>query len=373
LHIRRHPLAPAILVLTAAAACGLSTEGTYSSDPGTSSGSSSSGSGDDGAASSSGGGSSGYASSSGSGSNGSSSGFVLNDDAGGLSDEGGPPDAQPEASKGPCNYTGVWASKLTIDVNWAPQGLNSIILASGSGQIKQWIRGSRSVQGANVSDATVVCGVDLPDFQSTALAAMETYGVVFPPSLFDSHFLPVFTVTGTISGPDAGATYTTTQTAALLGIMMSNPTTDAWPTTVTTSVDMDMDSEPGVTIGVATGATPSGQVYSGVPVGIPGFAQPTVRASKLYVAIRQITVATGTVTDCNHINGTVTIPTVAGKVGIDSHVLGCQLAAGGDCSTTQASFVDNTQPVFTPTGSGTLQSMRVAAGTTCAAVRQMLP
>jgi hypothetical protein len=300
--------------------------------------------------------------------------LVLGDDGGGdarSDDEGVDPAS--DAPAGTCNYGGVWASKLTIDVSWMPQGLTSIILATGSGQIQQWIRGVRVQSGMTLTDATVVCGIDLPDFQSTALAASETYGVVFPPSLFDSNYLPTFTVSGTVSGSTAGSTYSTTPAAALLGIALSDPTTDPWPSTVTTEVDMDKDGEPGVTIDVAMGATAAGGEYSGVPVGIPGLGQPTVRASKLYVAIRQVTAVSATVMDCDHITGTVSIPTIAGKAGIDSHVLGCALAAGGDCTSTQASFVDNTQPVFTPTGTATLTSVRVPSGTSCAAVRQMLP
>jgi hypothetical protein len=363
---RPPPAAPVCFLLAAAAACGLGTGGTLvppgpGGDPPH---------GDDAAGSSGGGSSSGYASS-----GSSSSGLALGDDASGASDDGGEPDPASDGPPGTCNYEGIWASELTIDVTWMPQGLTSIILASGSGQIKQWIRGSRTQQGMTLTDATVVCGVDLPDFQGTAIVGMETYGVVFPSALFDSHVLPVFTVSGTISGQQAGATYTTIPSAALIGLSMTNPATDPWPATVTTEVDDDMDSKPGVTIDVASGATDGG-VYSGVPVGIPAFAQPTVRADKLYVAIRQVTAVSGTVQDCDHISGTVTIPTIAGKAGIDSHVLGCELAAGGDCTTgasSQASFVDNTQPVFTPTGSATFKSLRVPAGTSCASVRQMLP
>ncbi|MGH7435057.1 MAG: hypothetical protein ACRENE_05220, partial [Polyangiaceae bacterium] len=207
-----------------AAACGLATEGTLiplgSTGPG----------GDDATAP--------HGSS---GSQGSSSGFNLGDDgasSGGfyLGDDGGTPppddasdDSLPPPSKGPCNYDGVWASRLTVDVSWSPQGLTSIVLASGSGKIEQWIRGTRSHQGSTLTDSTVVCGIVLPDFQSTALAATETYGVRFPPTLFDNHYLPLFDVTGTISGNMAGATYSTTNTAALLGVTLQNPSSESWP------------------------------------------------------------------------------------------------------------------------------------------------
>ncbi len=305
-------------------------------------------------------------------------------------DSGGPTDAGadrqetslPDAGDaGSCNFNGTWASRLTIDVTWAPQGLNGIILASGSGEIKQWIKGVRVQTGTSTSDATVVCGIALPDFQETAIAGGETYGVRFPNALFDGAdggggSLPTFTVSAALSGLTAGATYSTTTTAALLGLSMTNPTTDAWPATITTEVDMEHDGKPGVTADTATGSP-----YSNIPTALPPiFGQPP-RANKLYVAIRQVTIVTATVTDCDHMSGTVSIPVIQSKAAIDSHVLGCALADGGDCTTTtalptqtsQAAFVDNTQPVFTPSGTSDVHSVRLPAGATCADVRAALP
>jgi hypothetical protein len=290
---------------------------------------------------------------------------------GSIPDGGGKGDAAVDS--GACDFDGVWGSRLTIDVTWAPQGLNAVILASGSGQIKQWIKGVRTQTGLSTSDATVVCGVQLPDFQSTALIGNETYGVRFPDSLFDGPdggggYLPTFTVSAALGGLTPGSTYSSTTTAALLGLSMAHPTTDTWPTTITTSVDMDKDTEAGVTVGTAQGAP-----YSDVPTGIPAPFAPIIRADKLYVAIRQVTVVSGTVSDCDHMSGTVSIPQIGGKAAIDSHVMGCALSAGGNCSSTQASFVDNTQPVFTPSGSTEFQSVRLAAGANCADVRAALP
>lgn len=291
---------------------------------------------------------------------------------GSLQDGGGRGDASVEG--GACDFNGTWGSRLTIDVTWAPQGFNAVILASGSGQIKQWIKGVRTQTGMSTSDATVVCGIDLPDFKSTVVIGSETYGVRFPDSLFDgpadggAAYLPTFTVNAALGGLTPGSTYSTTTTAALLGISLAHPTTDAWPSTVSTAVDMDRDGKPGVTIDTAQGSP-----YSDVPTGIPAPFQPIVRANKLYVAIRQVTVVSGTITDCDHMAGTVSIPQISGKYAIDSHVMGCALTAGGDCSSTQASFVDNTQPVFTPSGTSDFQSARLAAGANCADVRAALP
>ena len=211
----------------------------------------------------------------------------------------------------------------------------------------------RVQHGTALEDTTVVCGIDLPDFQGTQVVAGETYGVIFPDSLFDGTYLPTFQVDATVTSSAPGATYSASASAALLGLTMANPTTDPWPATVTTATDPDKDGTPGVTVNAAQGpVAPPGDAgsYSYIPVGIPAPFQPVVVADKLHLAIRQVTEVTGTVVDCDHVSGTVTIPEIAGQYAINSHVIGCELIDGGDCTDTQASFVDNTQPVFTPSG-----------------------
>lgn len=314
-------------------------------------------------------------------------GYGSSSDGGGafiFSETGGPSESDAgfsgftDSASANCDFSGTWGSLIQVDVDWAPQGLNlqAFILAPGSGTIKQWIKGVRVQHGSSLVDTTVVCGVDLPDFRGTQAVAGETYGVVFPNSLFDGMFLPTFEVDATVTGKDAGATYTSSPAAALLGLTMANPTTDPWPQTVTTATDPDRDGKPGVTIDEAQGALSEGGSYSLVPVGIPAPFAPVVVAQKLYVAIRQVTAVTGTVTDCDHISGTVAIAQIAGQYAINSHVLGCELVDGGDCTTSgtssQASFVDNTQPVFTPSGSTAFTSVRLASDATCATVRQAL-
>jgi len=288
------------------------------------------------------------------------------------------------ADAGTCDFNGTWASLLTINVSWAPMGFNvqAFILAPGSGQIKQWIKGVRVQKGSTLVDTTVVCGIDLPDFTGTSAVGGAAYGVVFPDSLFDDKYLPTFEVDGTLSGTGTGATYTTTAAAALLGVTTTSPTTDPWPATLEANMvtDPDHDGHPGVTIDVAQGIDPAKSTYySDIPVGIPALFQPVISADKLYVAIRQVTSVTGMVTDCDHISGAVTIAQIGGQPAINSHVLGCQLdadAGGGQCTTSgsssQASFVDNTQPVFTPSGTTTFQSARLPPDATCSTVRATL-
>ncbi len=253
--------------------------------------------------------------------------------------------------------------------------LQAFVLAPGKGTIRQWIKGARVQQGKSLVDTTVVCGIQLPDFQGTQVVAGQTYGVIFPDSLFDGMHLPTFLVDATVTSSAPGATYTTAATAALLGLTMANPTTDPWPATVTTATDPDNDGTPGVTVHAPqAGAVPSGDggAYSDFPVGIPAPFQPVVVSDELHLAIRQVTAVTGMVVDCDHVSGTVKIPQIAGQYAINSHVIGCAVLDGGECTDTQASFVDNTEPVFTPSGHTTFASVRLPAGATCATVRGML-
>jgi hypothetical protein len=277
----------------------------------------------------------------------------------------GTSDAADGASQ--CDFSGTWATKLTIGVNWVPQGITSVILAAGTGTIEQWVKSTRVQTGTTTTDTAFVCGISLPDFSGTNLVGGEKYGVRFPDSLFDNNYIPSFTINGTLSDSTPNATFTTTASATLLGLTLPSPTTTPWPTPVTTEVDSDHDGNPGVTIQTATGTG-----YSQVPVDLS-----KTRADELYVVIRQVTMLSGGASDCDHLSGSVSIPripaTSTGKYAIDSHIIGCALAAGGNCSASQTSFADGTQPVFSPTGTTAFTSVRVATSTTCASVRQALP
>jgi len=281
--------------------------------------------------------------------------------------EGGS-DASPADAGTACNFNGVWGSRIVIDVRWSPQGITGIVLASGSGTITQWLMSTLSLSGTAATLSTVVCGIDLPDFDGTAIAGGEVYGIRFPDSLFDNAYIPAFTISGTLTGASPGATLTTSAAAVLLGLTLPSPTTDPWPATITTEVDMDMDGKPGVMAGALQG---NGYTYPPLDI------FESTRADRLYLAIRQVTALSATATDCNDMTGTVSIPSITSggtsKPAIDSHILGCRVAGGTtDCSSSQTSFIDNTQPVFTPTGTSSFTSLRMASGSTCAQVRQSL-
>jgi hypothetical protein len=299
---------------------------------------------------------------------------------GDAGDSGGgtTPDAGPDASAhdggsgadgGACNFAGTWASQISVDVTWAAGGTLDIVIAPGSGTIKQWLLGTRTMSGTTVTDTTAVCGIQLPDFHGSALVN-EAYGIRFPNALFDSGDLSTFTIPGTVSGSTPTATYTTSPVAVLLGLTLANPTTAAWPGTITTAVDEDGDHEPGITANVAQGGG-----FSNVPLDFSVVTGPNsvARANRLYLAIRQVTSVSAHFTDCDHATGSVTVPQLGSgastKYAIDSHVIGCGLVGGTtDCTATQTTFVDQNQPVFVPTATQFV-STRMPAGTSCATVR----
>jgi hypothetical protein len=383
----RAVLAGAPCFALSGAACGLDLQGELidRGDGGTSSGLSTSGSsGSIGSSGSNSGGGGGMSSGSSSGASSSGSG----DDSGILrsadgstppSSSGGDDSGDADLGPGPdgavtrCDFSGTWATQISIDVNWVPQGLTGVILAPGSGKIQQWIRSTRVISGTSTTDTAVVCGITLPDFSGTSFVGGETYGVRFPTSLFDNGYLPPFAIFGTQADTSPTTAFTTKPSAALIGLTLADPATATWPATITTAVDTDKDMNPGVTVNAATGAIPGRETgtYSEFPVDVLAD-----RANQLFIVIRQVTQLTGAATDCNHMSGTTTIPKIpdssSGKYAIDSHVIGCNLAAGGTCSSSQTSFIDDTQPVFSPSGSASFASVRVKPSATCADVRAMV-
>jgi hypothetical protein len=240
--------------------------------------------------------------------------------------------------------------------------------------IQQWIRSTRTVSGTATTDTAVVCGIALPDFSGTSFVGGETYGVRFPDSLFDNGFLPPFAISGALADNSPTTTFSTKASAVLLGLTLPSPTTTPWPSTISTAVDTDKDGNPGITVNAATGAIPGRDsgTYSEFPVDVL-----SDRGNQLFIVIRQVTQLDGAAIDCNHLSGTTTIPkipnTSSGKYAIDSHVIGCNLAAGGTCASSQTTFIDDTQPVFTPSGSATFASVRVKSGSSCGDVRATFP
>jgi hypothetical protein len=252
-----------------------------------------------------------------------------------------------------CDLSGTWAGKVSMQVTWP----GTLTLAGGSGTVAIWVIVKGTQSGNAIPVTMTPCGIVSPDFQSSAAGGNELYGLTFPNSLFDHApaYLPVMSSTVTLGGNATGSTYSVPAVAFLLGLSMTNPTTDAWPSTpeMVSEVDMDLDTKVGVTVPYKTGGS-----YLFVPLNV----SKSVRSDKAYLAARFAASFTGTFSTCTKITGTATV------THYDVHVIGCEHSGGGDCAQTESDFADSNKPAYA-TGSATIDLVKIANAGTCADVR----
>jgi hypothetical protein len=256
-----------------------------------------------------------------------------------------------------CDLSGTWAAKVTIPVTW-PTSAN---IASGSGTMGFWLLVNGTQSGNTIPVTMVPCEVTIPDFSSTPAAGSELYEVAFPTSLFDHtpSFLPTTSSTVTLGGSSPGSAYTVPSAAFLLGLSMTTPTTDPWPSTpeTVTQVDMDQDGHPGVTSAFKTGGGYSLGSVNGLG---------TVRADKPYLALRIVVSLSATLSGCTGVSGSATVTHV------DTHTIGCDITGGGGaCTQTQSDFADTNKPTLVP-GSAAVSLVKIVNAGTCADVRAAL-
>jgi hypothetical protein len=262
-----------------------------------------------------------------------------------------------------CDSSGTWAIKASTPVTWN----GSFVLANGTGNVTNWLKTTRTQSGSQISDVAQVCGVDIPDYKSTAMFGNELYGLHFPDALFDpppgAAPLPTFTLTGTLSSNGAGMTYTSGPVATVLGATMANPATDPWPTNgAALTAVMGPDGKPSVAADVVTG-----NGHSDLPLN----PSRSVRANRVYTTFRSSLTSKGDVKSCDRIEGTGTVAVINNKPALDSHVLGCRHDDGSDCTAAEFRLLDGAAPVYKPSGDTVITMVRVPATATCADIRAM--
>lgn len=288
----------------------------------------------------------------------------------GASDAGVAPPTDGPFNPITCDFSGTWASYVSIDVTWPA----SVVLQPGEGKLQQWNL-THEVQAplsTTVTAHTRPCGIFLPDLQTTILGLFQKFGIRFPNSLFDMGRIPETEFTFTADITKTPITFTTNPFAIVIGANLSNATTAAWPeVSAMTFRDDDNDGNAGITV------TPvNGNGYSLPPANLI-----TGDSAKLvYIATRTVSSLSGRIVDCNHLEADVTIQTVNGKPGIDSTVVGCYRTGNaangvppGPCAPDESAFIDGARPQFTPKGPGKMTIVRVTESATCADVRARFP
>lgn len=288
--------------------------------------------------------------------------------AGGSSGIGGSDASIAPSPDGPfnpatCNFSGTWASYVSIDVTWP----GTIVLLQGEGKLQQWNL-THEVQAplsTKVTAHTRPCGIFLPDLQTTIFNFFQKYGIRFPDSLFDKGSIPETDFTFTADLTTNPITFGTDVFAIVIGTDLADAANAPWPAaSAMTLRDDDHDGNPGITV---------------TPVTTNGYSLPPANlitgelADLVYIATRTVSALHGRILSCDKLEADVTIQTVNGKPGIDSTVVGCRKQGGQPCAANEASFVDGARPQFTPKAPGTMTIVRVPENTTCADVRNRFP
>jgi hypothetical protein len=255
-------------------------------------------------------------------------------------------------SSGICTTEGTYGILFEVGIKWAstPVLVCPAEGCTGTQQLK--LLSTRTVDGTGkVTDNARICSVTIPSFQ-TIVGVVK---VEFPPAAWDSK--PVTTtLTSTLVGMGAGATFSSEDNGIVVGAQLANPVTDTWPAfAAITSVDADGDSKPGVT---AVSPNP------GAPTGIG-----TNNADKLYIAFRTVAKVTGKNDTCDKSTGTITLKSV------EQGIVGCHYPAGGlvpqegECNDSQKTFLNDGAPKWQVGTGSKLVMLRMPSGATCADVR----
>jgi hypothetical protein len=271
--------------------------------------------------------------------------------------------AQSSAQTAACQLDGTWAFKFEIPVTWP----GNAGVQGGSGVITQWARAERTHHDASsITDSIVACGSTVPDYKSQALWGGETFGTRFPDALFDNGYLPAVELSTSLTGSTVGSAYSSEVMPVQLGLAFAQPLTDKWPSSAAELlpfvVDSDHDQKPGISLTTATGH---------------GISRPPVsynrrrRATKFYVAVRDLVRSTGTIVNCDRFEGTASIPMLDGVPALQSRILGCEIEDGSECTKGELILSNMFQPPYRLNGEAKAVLVRVADQTSCATIRAM--
>jgi hypothetical protein len=212
---------------------------------------------------------------------------------------------------------------------------------------------------------TVSCGTALPAFALNAIGSAVAGGsqvqVQIPDAVWDAPSIPKFHSHGMVSGFAAGSTINIDPTVALVGLTLADPMA-AWPMSYTgiTTADSDGDGKPGITAMPRSG---NGFVLPPTSLGLGGSAP---AADMIDLASRTIVSLSGSISSCSDFGGSASV------TAFDSHVVGCHVRGGTDCTASQTDFVDQSRTSYMIT-SATFTAKRLADGATCADARAALP
>jgi hypothetical protein len=273
----------------------------------------------------------------------------------------GSPDAAPPSGEA-CPTTASFAILLSLDVTW----VGNAATTSGTGKVHIWNKADLMASGTTLSGQVTPCGTELPETTLSGLGRVAAGGskilIQIPETVWDAPSMPKFPLVGTRASAALGAAIEI-NLAAPLGYKPAADLRATWPESYTglrdQLLDPDGEGKPGY---LAMPKPDGGYVLPPTSLGLGGLAP---AAERLALVSRNLMTLAGTRTSCEAFAGTANV------TAFDSHVVGCVLRGGGECSPAQVDFVDQNRMKYVPKGA-TFMAVQVAAAATCAEVRRAL-
>jgi hypothetical protein len=273
-----------------------------------------------------------------------------------------------------CNLNGTFAVRAETDVEWDPITVGPFtVIAGGSDTLVSWSIRQQTETGSTLAVDTIPCGGTTPDLCSPLFN--QAYQQSIPNSIWQGPNMPVFHSTVTLGSTHPLDPFVGAAEVSLLGLDLAQPA-GSWPASPTdpriTWVDHDNDGLLAVTSFVrntGTSAACGGDPYAYVPN--PTGSGMAIRTA--YVGSRGLATYSGTLLDCNTIDGTLTGPGAGGMPQLNGHVRGCLLADNSACPANVVTALDNQAQTASQRTVGTRFTMvRVGSSTiTCTTVRAM--
>jgi hypothetical protein len=261
-----------------------------------------------------------------------------------------------------CEVRQRWTEAIhyELEVTWP----TNIATVAGSGRVHLWSRADVTASGNELQLALHVCGAILPEASLSAAGKLATGGgekllIEVPDSIWDAPGIPVVMAKGTHAGFTVGSDIGHSS-LLLLGATLSDPM-GSWPESgaETQAVDVEADGA----LGYTTAPRNSGG-YVLPPVAIGLGSGPA--AEKVYLVSRHGMNPIGKWTSCDAHSGMIDVSA------FDTHVVGCRVEGGSECSAAQAAFVDDNRMLYT-VASATYAAKVIPEGSSCADVRAVLP
>jgi len=255
------------------------------------------------------------------------------------------------ASSRGCPTTYTVATHVVVDVGWD----GSLALAEGSGQVHLWSK-SKFVENGNTASVTSrSCGISLPETTTSELAGGYSVLPEIPNTAWDAPSMPIFT--GTAMRLSTGA-WQVDPGVALVGISMLDPNAE-WPDVdEVIGVDVDDDGTPGVTAIPRVGGN-----FQAPPLNL----SQSQHADELHLVSRNIMTLTYSSSGCPERQ-----EGIANVTAFDSHIIGCHVSGGAQCTDSQRDFVDSNRTIY-EVQAGRFTSQVVADNASCDEVRAILP